>query len=287
MEQNTTWMDIINPYLKSPDMVKLKKRLVKDRTLHRILPPADKTFDAFKLCPYEKTRVVIVGQDPYPDRAHAHGLGFSSLSKTRPASLQNLFIEIHKNLYPDQDFDECFKSNYLGSWAEQGVLLINSCMTVIEGQSGSHRKIGWDSFIEFIFKKLDKHPNNPIFLFLGSQAKEHYRHLSSYPDTISLFAGHPSPLSAQKYFFGCGVFKEINHILQQRFFDDLKIDLQDEDYLEKIATRTQSFLHSRGHQVPPKKDIKANAWMYMQGLLPFMLDQYTSLSKQFEINWRT
>jgi uracil-DNA glycosylase len=281
-----TWMNIINPFLKSDAMQDLKSKLKSERNKYIILPPGDKTFEAFKLCPYEKTRVVIIGQDPYPDRKHAHGLGFSSLSEERPASLQNLFIEAYRNLYYKQEFDDCFKSNNLLCWAEQGVLLINSCLTVREGEPGSHNDIGWEEFMKFILNKIDNHPNNPIIVFMGKKAQSLYKYISPYPKTYSMFVGHPSPLNARKYFIGCGMFQYIQDELIRRYFQNLNPMLGNEDVLKTLTVTLKSFTDKMGLNIKIN-NIEANTKMYLEGLAPYVLEAYPEITKNYIINWRT
>ena len=284
----TTWLSIIKPYLNSPEMAELKIKLKNERAKYKILPSGDKTFEAFNLCPYDKTRVVIIGQDPYPNSKHAHGLGFSSLTDKddRPASLQNLFIECYRNLYSNQEFDECFKSNNLTSWAEQGVLLINSCLTVRENEPGSHQDIGWEPFMKFILEKIDKHPNNPIIIFLGSKAQQNYKYISNYPDTLSMFAGHPSPLSAKKHFFGCGMFSFINNELRERYFHNVTNMILNLGYIDMASNTLKSFAESRGYKFSID-NLRSNILMHLRDIPNAAFETNHEMKREYEINWRT
>lgn len=211
------WIDILKPIQNTVEMVKLRDWLKEERKTKSILPAGKDTFNAFMLCPYEKTRLVVIGQDPYPNSEHAHGLAFSSLSDEMPQSLRNVFNEVYDNLYADSGLTkrQCFPTNNLTSWAKQGVLLINTTLTVEEGESGSH--IGrWDYFTERIMTELDKHANNLIFLLWGQKAKAWKKFIKNDKHAI-LESSHPSPLSFEKGFKGCGHFKQINEIIEKDF----------------------------------------------------------------------
>lgn len=170
--------------------------------------PTD-VFNAFDFFPPHNTNVVIVGQDPYPDPQHAHGLAFSSLSDKTPASLKNIFKEI------DNDIGfgvECKHTNNLSHWAEQGVLLLNSCLTTQEHFAGAHKNIGWEEITDGIIKGLSEDHKGIVFLLWGNAAMKK-RELINEDNHYILTAPHPSPLSAHRGFFGCSHFSLCNTFL--------------------------------------------------------------------------
>ncbi len=165
---------------------------------HSLLPKTP--FQAFYLTPFDQVRVIILGQDPYPNKNHAHGLAFSSLDKKIPASLKTIYKELqisptHANLT---------------SWAQQGVLLLNRILTVREGEALSHKNKGWEIFTENILKKLNDEKEFLIFCLWGQKAQEVASFL--HPRHLILKAAHPSPL-ARGAFLGCDHFKLINNQL--------------------------------------------------------------------------
>lgn len=176
-------------------------------TTENILPKRENLFKALKLCPLSKTKVVIFGQDPYYTKDVADGLAFSTTSYKTPLSLQNIFKQI-KTEYPNCKF----KSNNLSTWAKQGVLLLNSCLTVIENKPLSHSELGWDKFIISIINLINENLENIVFVLWGNNAKKLINLIDQKKHFI-LFSAHPSPLSANKGFFGNNHFKKINQFL--------------------------------------------------------------------------
>tara|TARA_Y100001935_G_scaffold195708_1_gene163812 strand:- start:6398 stop:7075 length:678 start_codon:yes stop_codon:yes gene_type:complete len=174
----------------------------------KIAPEPQNIFKAFELCTYQETKVVIFGQDPYFQDGLANGLAFSvSKHHSIPASLKNIYKEI-KN-------DIGFLNNKNGSletWALQGVLLLNSCLTVEVSKPGSHLEIGWEKFIKEIIYLLNK-KNNLVFFLWGKNAQKYKKYIDSNSHLI-LTAAHPSPLSAYKGFFGCEHFSKCNDYLK-------------------------------------------------------------------------
>ena len=176
-------------------------------TTENILPKRENLFKALKLCPLSKTKVVIFGQDPYYTKDVADGLAFSTTSYKTPLSLQNIFKQI-KTEYPNCQF----KSNNLSAWAKQGVLLLNSCLTVIENKPLSHSELGWDKLIISIINLINENLENIVFVLWGNNAKK-LINLIDQTKHFVLFSAHPSPLSANKGFFGNNHFKKINQFL--------------------------------------------------------------------------
>lgn len=179
---------------------------------HQIFPEGKYIFRAFDACPFDQLKVVILGQDPYPTRGHAHGLCFSCDAHVRPLpkSLQNIFKELEDDLGipapPNGD---------LNHWAKQGVLLLNSILTVREGQPLSHANQGWERFTDEVIQKINDDLEGVIFVLWGSPAQAKASRVNAQKHVI-LKAPHPSPLSAYRGFFGSKPFSTINGILEER-----------------------------------------------------------------------
>ena len=175
-----------------------------------IFPKGGQIFNAFEACPFEKVKVVILGQDPYPTRGHAHGLCFSVSSDVQPLprSLNNIYKELNDDLgqkiRPNGD---------LKHWAEQGVLLLNSVLTVREGEADSHSGKGWEIFTDAVIQQLNQNKSNIVYLLWGSKAQRKAENVNSRNNLI-LSAPHPSPLSAHRGFFGCKHFSQTNEYLK-------------------------------------------------------------------------
>ena len=191
----------------------LRGNLDREYTAHKICPPREQIFAAFDLCPFENVKVVILGQDPYFNENQAIGLAFSvsgcGSGYKFPPSLKNIIKEVRAELggCAVEDGD-------LRPWARQGVLLLNTSLTVRAGQPLSHAGIGWDTFINAVISSLDK-KNDIVFVLWGSHARG-YKKLLNNPRNLILESAHPSPLSAHNGFFGCGHFKKINEFLVAR-----------------------------------------------------------------------
>ena len=178
---------------------------------HICYPKGKDIFKAFELCPFEDTKVVIIGQDPYHGVGQANGLCFSVNSGiAHPPSLKNIFKELENDLgipYP--------KSGNLESWAEQGVLLLNATLTVRAHQAGSHQNKGWETFTDCVIQRISEHKKDVIFLLWGGFAKKKVRLIDASKHYI-LTTGHPSPLSANRgYWFGNKHFSKTNSLLEQ------------------------------------------------------------------------
>ncbi len=177
----------------------LSATLKRERLTHTIYPEQQDVFNAYTQTPYDKVRVVILGQDPYHNGA-ADGLAFSSKRDNFiPASLRNIFKEIGY---------ESVKSPSLYRWAEQGVFLINTCLTVRKGLAGSHAKIGWQEFTLRTIQALNDRPDRVVFMLWGAHAHKYDDYID--PKHITLKCAHPSPFSAHRGFLGSGHFKWIN-----------------------------------------------------------------------------
>lgn len=174
-----------------------------------IFPKGDQIFRALNTCPLKNVKVVILGQDPYPTRGHAHGLCFSVEENVKPfpKSLVNIFKEI------ESDLGQAFPENgSLVRWAEQGVLLLNAVLTVEEGMPESHARKGWEQLTDAIISALNNNSEHVVYLLWGSKAQEKASQVDSSKNLI-LKTVHPSPLSAYRGFLGCKHFSKTNEYL--------------------------------------------------------------------------
>jgi uracil-DNA glycosylase len=203
------WKEVLEEEFAAAYFQDLKKFLVEERETQTIYPPGNLIFSAFNHTPFNKVKIVILGQDPYHGPGQAHGLCFSVPEGVqKPPSLLNIFKEIHADLgYPIPE------SGNLEKWAHQGVLLLNATLTVRANQAGSHQKRGWEEFTDSVIKKLSDYRENLIFLLWGKYAGDKDRIIDSEKHNI-LKAPHPSPLSANRGFFGCKHFSTANQILR-------------------------------------------------------------------------
>lgn len=176
-----------------------------------VYPPADDIFNAFHFTQLGKVKVLLLGQDPYHNVNQAHGLSFSVLpsQKEIPPSLQNIYQELHDDLgcyVPD--------NGYLKKWADQGVLLLNTVLTVRAHQANSHQKKGWELFTDAVIEAVNAQDRPIVYLLWGRPAQSKIPMLNN-PKHLILKAPHPSPLSAYRGFFGCKHFSQANAFLQE------------------------------------------------------------------------
>lgn len=177
----------------------------------QIFPPAKLIFNAFEHTPFDKVKVVILGQDPYHGDGQAHGLSFSVNDGIRvPPSLVNMYKEINRDLGLPIP-----QSGNLTRWAEQGVLLLNATLTVVAHNAGSHQGRGWEIFTDAVIKKLSDERENVVFLLWGSYAQKKSSFIDSNKHLV-LKSAHPSPLSAHRGFIGCGHFSMTNKYLESK-----------------------------------------------------------------------
>lgn len=181
-----------------------------------VYPPYDEIFNAFKLTPLGNVKVVILGQDPYHEEGQAHGLAFSTPEgRPIPRSLKNIFKEINEEYgYPIP------QSGCLESWAKQGVFLLNTVLTVEDGNANSHSKCGWQTFTDNVIRILNNKNQPIVFLLWGKQA-EKKKELITNPNHLVLITSHPSPFSARRGFLGCGHFKLANEYLAKNNIDEI------------------------------------------------------------------
>lgn len=196
----------------SPYMAALKSFLVSEKAKGKIIfPKGSEWFRALDLTPLDKVRVVILGQDPYHGPGQAHGLCFSVRPGVRPPpSLINIFKELNSDLGIAQP-----KHGFLEHWAQQGILLLNSVLTVESGQAASHKDKGWERFTDAVIRLVAAQPQPVVFLLWGSYAQKKAAFVDPSRHLI-LKAAHPSPLSAHNGFFGCRHFSQANAFLTAR-----------------------------------------------------------------------
>lgn len=174
-----------------------------------VYPPQEQVFEAFRATAFEDVKVVILGQDPYHGPNQAHGLCFSVLPGVKPPpSLANMY----KELAQDIAGFSIPQHGYLQSWAHQGVLLLNTVLTVEQGQAHSHKHLGWERFTDVVIEQLNQDGKGIVFLLWGAHAQKKGKHIDTQKHHV-LKAPHPSPLSAHRGFFGCGHFSKANEIL--------------------------------------------------------------------------
>lgn len=204
-----SWYAVLQPQFEAPYFAELKQFLVAERQQYTCYPPGGKIFNAFDSTPFDKVKVVILGQDPYHEPGQAMGLCFSVPQGIQvPPSLVNIITEINSDL-GTQISKTC---GDLSGWAEQGVLLLNATLTVRAHQAGSHQKHGWEQFTDAAIQALSQQRHGLVFLLWGSYAIAK-RALIDQTRHLVLTAPHPSPLSAYRGFFGCRHFSQANNYL--------------------------------------------------------------------------
>lgn len=185
-----------------------------------IYPPYDEILNAFKLTPLSNVKVVVLGQDPYHEAGQAHGLAFSTpKGRPIPRSLKNIFKEINAEYNCPIPESGC-----LESWAKQGVFLLNTVLTVEEGNANSHSECGWQTFTDNVIKILNKQTQPIVFLLWGKQA-ERKKELITNSNHLVLITSHPSPFSARRGFFGSNHFKLANEFLSENDVDEINWEL--------------------------------------------------------------
>lgn len=207
---NNDWLDALKEEFSKPYYRQLFAKVNEEYKTRLIFPPADDIFNAFHLTPLHKVKVVILGQDPYHNHGQAHGLCFSvKKGVAPPPSLVNIYQELHDDLGCSIPDHGC-----LTKWAEQGVLLLNTVLTVRAHEANSHRGIGWEEFTDAAILALNSQDRPIVFLLWGSPAQRKAKMLHN-PNHLILKAPHPSPLSAYRGFFGSRPFSQANAFLEE------------------------------------------------------------------------
>ena len=204
------WLEPLTPEFRKPYYAKLYKTIREEYNSRQIFPNADDIFNAFSFTPLSNVKAVILGQDPYHNDGQAHGLCFSVKPDVDvPPSLVNIYKELNEDL-------GCYIPNhgYLKKWADQGVLLLNTVLTVRAHQANSHRGIGWEEFTDAAIRVLNDQDRPIVFILWGRPAQTKKAMLNN-PKHLVLEAPHPSPLSAYRGFFGSRPFSKTNEFLKQ------------------------------------------------------------------------
>ena len=213
-----SWKSVLEQDLRSGYMARLRTFLLSEiHSGKKIYPPMREVFSALDHCPLDQVRVVIIGQDPYHGENQAHGLSFSVKPGVRPPpSLRNIFQEIQDDVGNSLPSPRRFPMNRgcLNGWAKQGVLLLNSVLTVVSGRSASHQGYGWEKFTDQIVKIVNEQREHVVFLLWGRPAQDKGAMVDREKHCV-LTAPHPSPLSAERGFFGCRHFSKTNKYLQE------------------------------------------------------------------------
>ncbi|OZB05368.1 MAG: uracil-DNA glycosylase [Idiomarina sp. 34-48-12] len=211
--QALSWSDLLGDEKKQPYFVELMQRVQAERDAGKqIYPPSDQVFQAFKLTALADLKVVILGQDPYHGPGQAHGLCFSVPEGVKhPPSLRNIFKAIQHD-YPDFQIHE---SGNLEHWAQQGVLLLNTVLTVEQGKAHSHASWGWETFTDKVVEQINQHCEGIVFLLWGAHAQKKGALIDRQRHHV-LETVHPSPLSAHRGFLTAGHFRQTNQLLTQQ-----------------------------------------------------------------------
>ncbi|MBO7408428.1 MAG: uracil-DNA glycosylase [Paludibacteraceae bacterium] len=205
-----SWRKVLQPEFDKPYFELLTDFVRHEYRTTRCFPPAGLIFNAFDSCPFDRVRVVIIGQDPYHDDGQAHGLCFSVNEGVKiPPSLENIYKELNRDLGKPIP-----QSGNLQRWADQGVLLLNATLTVRAHQAGSHQNKGWEEVTDAAIRALNEQREHLVFMLWGSYAQRKGQFINRRKHLV-LTAPHPSPLSAYRGFIGCGHFSAANKYLIQ------------------------------------------------------------------------
>jgi len=211
LENALSWRDALADEFDKPYMRALQQFLASEKAQGKQIYPDDSHwFSALEITPLEDVKVVILGQDPYHQPGQAHGLCFSVMPDIKvPPSLVNIYKELHSDLNI-----EPADHGFLASWAKQGVLLLNSVLTVEQGAAGAHQGQGWELFTDKIIRTVNERCENVVFLLWGGYAQKKGKSIDRERHCV-LEAPHPSPLSSYRGFFGCQHFSKANHFLEK------------------------------------------------------------------------
>ena len=205
-----SWVPVVGEELDKPYFQALREFVEQEQDGHEVYPPADDIFAAMAITPFDKVRVLLLGQDPYPGEGQAHGLAFSVRpGVTPPASLRNMFKELHDEYgHPVPK-----KNGSLVPWAKQGVLLLNTVLTVRAGEPLSHRGKGWEKFTDAVITAVGHKKDPVVFILWGGQAQKKLPLIDAGRHKV-VTSAHPSPLSVKK-FFGSKPFSKVNKALKE------------------------------------------------------------------------
>ena len=205
-----TWAALLQREIGSERHTELQQFIAHERLVSTVFPPAQDVYAALDLTSFESTKVVILGQDPYHGLGQAHGLSFSVRGNTPiPPSLRNIFQELFTDVAIQRE-----QNGDLTGWARQGVLLLNTTLTVREGEPGSHKNRGWEHITDTVMSALNEKPTRVVFVLWGAHARAKKR-LITQTHHVVIESVHPSPLSAHRGFFGSRPFSRINSALEE------------------------------------------------------------------------
>lgn len=216
----SSWYEVLKQEFEEPYFYEIKSFLIQEKRQYIVYPPSQLIFNAFNLTPFDKVKVVILGQDPYHNVGQAHGLAFSVPNGIMPPpSLKNIFKELQS------DIGMPIPTNgNLESWAREGVLLLNSCLTVRANNPASHQGIGWQRFTDEAINALSEKKEHIVFLLWGNYAIAKEKLIDTRKHLV-LKTVHPSPLSANRGFFGCRHFSQTNTYLSSNGISPIKWDV--------------------------------------------------------------
>lgn len=216
----SSWYEVLKQEFEEPYFYEIKSFLIQEKRQYIVYPPSQLIFNAFNLTPFDKVKVVILGQDPYHNVGQAHGLAFSVPNGIMPPpSLKNIFKELQS------DIGMPIPTNgNLESWAREGVLLLNSCLTVRANNPTSHQGIGWQRFTDAAINALSEKKEHIVFLLWGNYAIAKEKLIDTRKHLV-LKTVHPSPLSANRGFFGCKHFSQTNTYLSSNGISPIKWDV--------------------------------------------------------------
>ena len=219
---NNDWLVPLRAEFSKPYYRILYDKVRSEYKAHTVFPPSDEIFSAFETTPLGSVKVLILGQDPYHEPGQAHGLSFSVRPGIAiPPSLENIYKELHDDLglkIPD--------NGYLDKWARQGVLLLNTVLTVRNHQANSHKGIGWEEFTDAAIRALNEQDRPIVYMLWGKPAQSKMSMLDN-PKHLILTAPHPSPLSASRGFFGCRHFSRANDFLEKNGIEPIDWQIED------------------------------------------------------------
>ncbi len=204
------WSAELSTEVEQPYVSELARFVAEERARHQVFPPAEHVFTALQLTPYESANVLLLGQDPYHDDGQAHGLCFSVQPGVKvPPSLKNIYKELQADLgHPPSPH------GFLESWAKQGVLMLNTVLTVRAHEANSHRSQGWETFTDAVIRKMNEKQDSVVFVLWGKPAQKKLSLINEDRHAV-IQSAHPSPLSARRGFFGSKPFSQINAALRE------------------------------------------------------------------------
>jgi uracil-DNA glycosylase len=212
-----TWAALLQREIGSERHTELQQFIAHERLVSTVFPPAQDEYAALELTPFESTKVVVLGQDPYHGLGQAHGLSFSVRGNTPiPPSLRNIFQELFTDVAIQRE-----QNGDLTGWARQGVLLLNTTLTVREGEPGSHKNRGWEHITDTVMSALNEKPTRVVFVLWGAHARNK-KTLITQAHHVVIESAHPSPLSAHRGFFGSKPFSQINSALEEAGLSPIK-----------------------------------------------------------------